>query len=72
MSEKPEEIVRGWQGLYPYLPYKATTLRQMVLDGRLAPPIKLGQRAIGWRKSDIVKCQQRIFAKQSKSPKGGE
>ena len=31
------KMVRGWNGVRPYLPYGETALREMVADGRLAP-----------------------------------
>ena len=60
------EMIRGWGGLYRYLPYKETTLRAMVADGRLAPPLKLGARAVAWLKRDVIDAQQRILREQSK------
>ena len=65
MSDKLLEMVRGWDGLHPFLPYKESQLRQMVRDGRLAPPIKIGPRAIAWLKTDIIEAQQRILREQA-------
>lgn len=36
-----------------YLGVHRSTLQQWVKDGTLAAPLQLGQRAVGWRQSDL-------------------
>ena len=58
-------MVRGWTGVRPFLPYGETQLRQMVADGRLAPPIKIGPRGVAFFEDDLIEAQERILREQA-------
>ena len=64
MVERLRRMIRGWGGVYPYLPYKETQLRQMVADGRLAPPVQLGPRAIAFFEDTLIEAQERLVREQ--------
>ena len=64
MSDKrARRMIRGWEGVYPYLPYRRTQLQQMVKEGRLKPPIKIGPRAIAFFEDDLIAAQEE-FARE--------
>ena len=57
MSEKrARHMVRGW--VRAYIPYGPTQLQEMVKQGRLKPPIKIGPRAIAWFEDDLIAAQE--------------
>jgi predicted DNA-binding transcriptional regulator AlpA len=61
MSERRlRRMVRGWKGVHDYIPYGPTQLQQMVKEGRLKPPIKIGPRAIAWFEDDLIEAQQQF------------
>jgi hypothetical protein len=57
-------MVRGWAGVFPYIPLRETALRQMVEQGKLPPPIRIGPRAIAWFEDDLVKAQEAFEREQ--------
>jgi len=60
-------MVRGWEGVFPFLPYRRTQLRKMVEEGRLKPPIKIGPRAIAFFEDDLIAAQEALARESDKS-----
>ena len=55
---KLRRMVRGWKGVRAFLPLGETQLRERVAQGKLAPPIKIGPRAIAWFEEDLIAAQE--------------
>jgi hypothetical protein len=66
MVERREarRMVRGWKGVFAYIPLRETALREMVEAGKLKPPIKIGTRAIAWFEDDLIEAQQAFKREQ--------
>ncbi len=48
------------KGIPPLLPICRTTFLQRVKDGTYPAPIKLGERSVAWRQSDILDLLDKI------------
>ena len=59
-ERKLRRMVRGYKGARQYIPYAETQLRKMVEEGRLAPPMKIGPRAVAFWESDLIAAQEQI------------
>jgi hypothetical protein len=57
-ERKLRKMVRGYKGVRAYIPYGPTQLQKMVKERRLAPPIKIGPRAIAWFEDDLIAAQE--------------
>jgi predicted DNA-binding transcriptional regulator AlpA len=58
MSERrARRMVRGWKGVYPYIPLGETQLKERIKEGKLKPPTKIGPRAIAWFEDELAEAQ---------------
>jgi predicted DNA-binding transcriptional regulator AlpA len=53
-------MVRGYKGVREFIPYGPTQLQEMIKQGRLRPPIKIGPRAIAWFEDDLIAAQEAL------------
>ncbi|MEO5346814.1 MAG: AlpA family phage regulatory protein [Magnetococcus sp. YQC-9] len=65
MNKNPDNFLRLEQiignqekGIPAMIPVSKTTWYKGVKEGRYPPPVKLSERARGWRTSDIIQCIQ--------------
>jgi predicted DNA-binding transcriptional regulator AlpA len=59
-AKRARRMVRGWEGVYAFIPYRRTQLKTMVKDGRLPQPVKIGPRAIAFFEEDLIIAQERL------------
>ena len=52
--ENDTEVIR-WNEVLKLVPISVSGLYQKISDGHFPRPIKLGLRAVGWKKSDVLK-----------------
>ena len=55
MSLEPETEVIRRNEVLKLVPISVSGLYQKISDGHFPRPIKLGLRAVGWKKSDVLK-----------------
>ena len=55
MSLEPETEVIRRNEVLKLVPISVSGLYQKISDGHFPKPIKLGLRAVGWKKSDVLK-----------------
>jgi hypothetical protein len=53
-------MVRGWKAVHDFIPLGETQLRQLVAQGKLAPPINIGPGAIAFYEDDLIAAQERL------------
>ena len=56
--------MRGWANVYDFIPLRETQLRELVAQGKLAPPVKIGPRAIAFYEDDLIEAQERLEREQ--------
>lgn len=56
---KTEALLRR-EDLENLLGLRRTAIRNMVLRGELPAPVKVGPRAVRWRKSEVDECLKKL------------
>ena len=64
VERRLRRMVRGWSGLYEYIPYKESQARAMIATGELPAPIRIGKRAIAWFADDLIAAQEKFLRNQ--------
>ena len=55
MSLEPETEVIRRNEVLKLIPISVSGLYQKISDGQFPRPIKLGRRAVGWKKSEVLR-----------------
>ena len=64
VERRLRRMVRGWANVYDFIPLRETQLRELVAQGKLAPPVKIGPRAIAFYEDDLIEAQERLEREQ--------
>ena len=52
-SEMQCEILLRLPSVLGYVPFKRSTLWKLIRDGKFPRPVKIGQRAVAWKLSEV-------------------
>jgi len=57
-APRPEILIRQKEILQDYAPVSRTTWWRWIKEGQAPQPVRIGQRMVAWRQSDLLAWQQ--------------